>query len=436
MAQDVTPAAANRDATYRKITWRLIPFILACYVVNYLDRVSIGYAKLQFLSELHLNEAVFGLITSAFFIGYIVFEIPSNMLLLRIGAPKTLMRIMVLWGAAIVSMMFARNEYWFYVQRFLLGTFEAGFFPGVLLYLSFWYPNHQRGRATSLFLVGIPLSGLVGGLISGTVMEGMDGVLGLHGWRWLFFIDGVPAIVLGLAAWFVLTDKPENARFLTPAEKQMVVDDLEADRRARAHAPSTSVKEVLLNPRVWLMVLVYNSMTFLNTNQVWFPTLLKGAGAASVKEAGLILSVIWVFAAAFVLLVARNSDRVGERRWHIAATGVLASATYFLLPLAAHSLWATAVLIAIGAAGGYTVFIVFWTIPPVFLEGRGAAMGIAMVSALGQFGGLSGPAVVGWAYQATGNIYIGLSIAAGVLLTGTAVAVFAIPHSRLRKPGG
>jgi len=429
------PQTANPDTVYRRITWRLLPFLLACYVINYLDRVSIGYAKLQFLPELHLNEAVFGLITSAFFIGYIAFEVPSNLLLLKIGAPKTLTRIMILWGAAIVSMMFARNEYWFYVQRFLLGTFEAGFFPGVLLYLSFWFPNHQRGRATSLFLVGIPLSGLVGGLISGSVMEGMDGWLGIRGWRWLFFVDGVPAILLGLAALFVLTDRPENARFLSTAEKRLVQDDMEADRQARIHAPSTSVAETIRNPRVWLMVVVYFTMAFLNTNQIWFPTLLRSVGAASVKEAGWILSVVWIFAAIFVLLVCRNSDRVGDRRWHMAATGALAVVAYFALPLASGSLWATSVLVALGAAGGYAVFMVFWTIPPVFLDGRGAAMGIAMVSALGQFGGLSGPAVVGWAYQATGSLYIGLAIAGAALLLGVALAVFAIPHARLRRPG-
>ena len=186
----ITTAGVDRDAVYRKISWRLLPFVLACYVVNYLDRVSIGYAKLQFMPEMHMNEAVFGMITSVFFFGYIAFEVPSNLLLLRVGAPATLTRVMVLWGAVIVSMMFARNEYWFYVQRFLLGSFEAGFFPGVLLYLSFWFPNHRRGRATSLFLVGIPLSGLVGGAISGAVMEGMDGWLGIHGWRWLFLVDG------------------------------------------------------------------------------------------------------------------------------------------------------------------------------------------------------------------------------------------------------
>src|SRR6201994_1384952 len=256
----------DRDAVYRKISWRLLPFVLACYVINYLDRVSIGYGKLQFMSEMHMNEAVFGMVTSVFFFGYIAFEVPSNLLLMRIGAPATLTRVMVLWGAVVVSMMFARNEYWLYVQRFLLGSFEAGFFPGVLLYLSFWFPNHRRGRATSLFLVGIPLSGLVGGAISGTIMEGMDGLWGIRGWRWLFLIDGLPAILLGLAAFFVLTDRPGNARFLTDAEKRIIEEDMEADRRARPVAASTTVRETLRNPRIWLMVVIYFTMAFLNTN--------------------------------------------------------------------------------------------------------------------------------------------------------------------------
>ena len=425
--------APNSDAVYRKIAIRLLPFLLACYIINYLDRVSIGYAKLQFVADLHLNEAVFGLITSAFFVGYILFEIPSNLLLLRIGAPKTLMRIMTLWGLVIVSMAYAQNEYWFYVQRFLLGAFEAGFFPGVLLYLSFWFPNHQRGRATSLFLVGIPLSGVLGGAISGAVMEGMDGLLGLRGWRWLFLVDGVPAVLLGLAAYFVLTDRPENASFLSPAEKRLVIADMAADRQARAHAPATSTREVLTSSKVWLMVGVYFTMAFLNTNQIWFPTLLRKSGAGSVTEAAWILAGIWSVVAIFVLLVSRNSDRVGDRRWHLLATGVLAGVAYLTLPLAAGNLWATAFLVMLSAGGGYAVFTVFWTIPPVYLEGRGAAMGIALVSALGQFGGLSGPAVVGWAFQETGSLYLGLSLAAVLLLIGVMVAVFVIPHSRLRR---
>jgi MFS family permease len=340
----------------------------------------------------------------------------------------------VLWGAVIVSMMFAQNEYWLYVQRFLLGSFEAGFFPGVLLYLSFWFPNHRRGRATSLFLVGIPLSGLLGGAISGAVMEGMDGLLGIRGWRWLFLVDGLPAILLGLAAMFVLTDRPENATFLTDAEKQVVIEDMEHDRRSRTTAASTTVGETLRNPKVWLMVVCYFTMAFLNTNQIWFPTLLRHVGAKSVTEAGYILSGVWIFAAIFVLLVCRNSDRVGERKWHMLATGALATVAYLCLPLTAGSLWATAALVAVAAASGYAVFMVFWTVPPVFLESRGAAMGIAMISALGQFGGLSGPAVVGWAFQDTGSIYVGFSIAAATLAVGTLLAVFAIPHTRLRKP--
>jgi sugar phosphate permease len=431
-----TTTGVDRDAVYRKVSWRLLPFILACYVINYLDRVSIGYAKLQFLSELHLNEAIFGMITAVFFFGYIVFEIPSNLLLLRIGAPATLARIMVLWGAVIVSMMFARNETWLYIQRFLLGAFEAGFFPGVLLYLSFWFPNHRRGRATSLFLVGIPLSGLIGGAISGAVMEGMDGMLGIRGWRWLFLVDGVPAILLGLAAMFLLTDRPANAGFLTDAEKRIIEEDMEADRRARPAAASTTVMETLRNPRIWLMVVIYFTMAFLNTNQIWFPTLLREVGAKSVTEAGNILVGVWIFAAIVVLLVCRNSDRVGERKYHMLATGLIATAAYLALPLAAGSLWATAILVAIGAASGYGVFMVFWTVPPMFLEARGAAMGIAMISALGQFGGLSGPAVVGWAFHESGSIYIGFSLAAAAIGIGTLLAAFALPHARLPQRVG
>jgi nitrate/nitrite transporter NarK len=233
---------------------------------------------------------------------------------------------------------------------------------------------------------------------------------------------------------FVLTDRPENARYLTAAEKQVVVEDMEADRRSRTTAASSTVAETLRNPKIWLMVVVYFTMAFLNTNQIWFPTLLREVGAKSVTETGYILAGVWIVAAIVVLAVCRNSDRVGERKWHILVTGLLAAVAYLVLPLAAGHLWITAVLVGIAASCGYAVFMVFWTIPPVFLEARGAAMGIAMISALGQFGGLSGPAVVGWAFQATGSIYIGFSLAAAILLGGTVLAVFAIPHARLHKP--
>ena len=265
-------------------------------------------------------------------------------------------------------------------------------------------------------------------------MEGMDGLLGIRGWRWLFLVDGAPAILLGLAAMFVLTDRPENATFLTAAEKQVVVEDMEHDRRSRTTAASTTVGETLRNPKVWLMVVCYFTMAFLNTNQIWFPTLLRRVGATSVTEAGYILSGVWIFAAIFVLLVCRNSDRVGERKWHMLVDRGAGHRRVSVPAVTAGSLWATAVLVAVAAASGYAVFMVFWTVPPVFLESRGAAMGIAMISALGQFGGLSGPAVVGWAFQDTGSIYVGFSIAAATLAVGTLLAAFAIPHTRLRRP--
>ena len=422
------------DAVYRKIGWRLLPFLLACYVINYLDRVSIGYAKLQFQTDLHINEAVFGLIASAFAVGYMLFEVPSNLLLLRIGAPATLARIMTLWGASIVAMMFAQNEYWFYVLRFLLGVFEAGFFPGVLLYLSFWYPNHQRGRATSLFLVGLPASGVLGGAISGGVMSLLDGALGLRGWRWLFLVDGVPAILLGLMAMFVLSDRPESAKFLTDAEKKLVADDLEADRRARTTGVSVTVWDSIRNPLVWLMVVIYCGNVLLNVNNIWFPTLLKSVGMISVANIGYVLSAAWAFGSVVVLLVCRNSDRVGERKWHLLVTGLVAATAYYVLPLAHDSVLATVMLIAAGLAFSYSNFMVFWTLPPVFLEARAAAAGIALISSLGQVGGLTGPALVGWLYQTTGSIYIGYDVVATAMLIGALLATFVLPHARTRKP--
>jgi MFS family permease len=428
-------AVTTHDTVYRKIGWRLLPFLLACYIINYLDRVSIGYAKLQFQSDLHINEAVFGLIASAFAVGYIIFEVPSNLLLLRIGAPATLARIMTLWGATIVAMMFAQNEYWFYVLRFLLGAFEAGFFPGVLLYLSFWYPNHQRGRATSWFLVGLPMSGILGGAISGGVMSMLDGVLGLRGWRWLFFVDGAPAILLGLFAMVLLTDRPENAKFLTDQEKKLIADDLEADRRARTTGVPTTVLESFRSVWVWLMVVIYGGGVLINTNNIWFPTILKSVGMTSVANVGYVLSLAWAFGSIVVLLVCRNSDRVGERRWHLLVTGLISVAAYYALPLAHDSVLGTAILIAVGLAFGYSNFMVFWTLPPVFLEARAAAAGIAIISSLGQWGGLSGPALVGWLYQSTGSIYIGYDVAATGLLISALLATFVLPHARARKPG-
>ena len=234
----------------------------------------------------------------------------------------------------------------------------------------------------------------------------------------------------------MLTDRPENARFLTDAEKQIVVEDLEADRQARTTAASVTILDTIRNPTVWLMVVVYFCSVFMNTNNIWFPTLLKGVGVKSVADIGYILAVAWAVGAVVVLWVCHNSDRVGERKWHIFFTGMTSAAAYFLLPLASGSVWGTAALVTIGLSSGYAMFMVFWTMPPVFLEARAAAMGIAMISALGQFGGLSGPAVLGWVFQETGSIYIGYSLAAVFVVVGTLLAVFAIPHTRLRKPGG
>lgn len=424
--------AGAAAALYRRVAWRIMPFLLLCYLVNYVDRTNIGFAKLQFLQDLHLSESVFGLITSSFFVGYILFELPSTLLVPRIGAPKHLLRIMVLWGLVTMSMMFARSEKMFYVQRFLLGVAEAGFFPGVLFYMSLWFPDERRAVMNSLFIVGIPLAGLVGGPISGNIMQHLDGVDGLRGWQWLFALEGPPAILLGLLAVFVLTDRPENARWLSDPERRLLAADIARDRAKRPAHAAHSLGVALRYPRTWLLASIYFSISFYVTNQIWFPTLLKRSGAGSLVSIGWITGGVSLAAAIGVLAIGRSSDRSGERRWHLCTSGLAAVAAYALLPLAAGNVVSTAVLLALGMVSGYGMFTVFWTLPPLYMEGAGAASGFAIVALAGSVGSSLAPALVGRIFDATGSLYAGLDIAAILMAAATFIAVALAPA---RRPG-
>lgn len=416
------------DATYQKIMWKIIPFIFLCYIINYLERVNIGFAKLQFMHDLNLSETVFGIAASVFFIGYVVFEVPSNLLLTRIGARKTLCRIMVLWGVITACMAFSRNENWLYILRFLLGAAEAGFFPGIVLYLSYWLPNRYRGRAMTLFMMAIPISGIFGGPLSGWIMQDMDGLFGMRGWQWLFLAEGPPAIILGVLALVLLTDKPAAATWLTEQQKQAIAKDLDSERTASA-ASSASFKEVLRDPRIYILALIYFTVTSFNTNQVWLPTLLRNVSQASVGEIGWISCAISIGVAFGIFLVGQSSDRLQERRWHIFGCGVLSATAYSMIAFTSHSVVLTAVLLGLGTIGGYGVLSLFWTIPPSYLDKRVAPFGIALVSALGQFGGAAGPLIVARANAITGSLYGGFCIVGLMLLLGVVIFLVFIPKA-------
>lgn len=415
-------------ATYRKILWRIIPFIFLCYVINYLERVNIGFAKLQFLHDLHLDETTFGIAAAVFFIGYVLFEVPSNLLLTRIGAPGTLCRIMLLWGIFTACMAFAKNQYWLYVLRFLIGAAEAGFFPGVVLYLSYWLPDRYRGRAMTTFMIAIPVSGIFGGPLSGWVMQNLDGLHGLRGWQWLFVCEAPPALIAAALALFVLTRAPAHARWLSLDEKLAVERDLERDRAVRAHS-AASVSEVLRDPRIYVLALIYFTVTSFNTNQVWLPTLLRNVSHASLRDIGWISGAMSVGATLGIFLIGQSSDRLQERRWHIVGCGVLSAAAYTLIALTRHSTVLTASLLSLGTIGGYGVLSLFWTIPPAWLDRRVAPLGIGLISALGQFGGAAGPLIVARANAVTGNLYGGFATVGLLLLGGVLCFLLFVPKA-------
>ena len=416
------------DSVYKKIMWKIIPFIFLCYVVNYLERVNIGFAKLQFLHDLNLSETVFGIAAAVFFIGYVLFEVPSNMLLTHIGARKTLCRIMVLWGIVTACMAFSKSAYWLYILRFLIGAAEAGFFPGIVLYLSYWLPNRYRGRAMTLFMIAIPVSGIFGGPLSGWIMQDLDGIFGFRGWQWLFFAEGPPALLIGVLALFVLTDKPADAKWLSAAQKQAINRDLDSERAASASS-SASLWEVLRDPRIYVLALIYFTVTSFNTNQVWLPTLLRNVSHASVREIGWISGAMSIGATVGIFLVGQSSDRLQERRWHIVGCAALSAAAYSLIAFTSHNVTLTAVLLAFGTIGGYGVLSLFWTVPPSYLDKRVAPFGIGLVSSLGQLGGAAGPLVVARANAVTGNLYGGFAIVGLLLLLGALIFLVCIPRA-------
>ena len=421
-----------RSNLYGRIGWRLIPFLLACYAIAIVDRFNIGFAKLQFLRDLKLDDAVFGLAAGAFSVGYVALEVPSNLLLSRVGIRRTLLRIMVLWGLVTVLLAFAQSATHFYVLRFLLGAAEGGFFPGILFYLTLWFPDRVRGRMTSLFVMAVPLGGIIAGPVSGLIMDRMQGVYGLHGWRWLFAVEGLPAILLGVNAFLVLPDSPSAAPWLSPGEKAQVGRDLAADRKASARS-SRDFSAALRDPRVYLLSFIYFAFfCSLNTILLWAPTLLKRVGVATTTEIGFLTGVISVVSAVGMVLIGYSSDRAMERRWHVASCGFLASACFLILPIAAGDVALTVALLAIASVGIFSILSLFWTIPSALLEGGAAAGGIAFISAVGSFGGAVCPAFVGWIIVATGSIYVALGLVGLLHALGMLALLIAVPSARVR----
>lgn len=411
-------AAADRDATYRKITWRLIPLLFLCYVLNYVDRINIGYAQLQMKDALGFSDAVYGLGAGVFFLGYFLLEVPSNLLLQRIGARKTMLRIMVCWGLVSAATMFVKTPVQFYAMRFLLGVFEAGFFPGIVLYLTFWYPAARRARIVALFMTATVVAGIVAGPVSGWILQNMDGVHGLRGWQWMFLLEGLPSCVLGIVVYRFLDDRPLDASWLTDEEKGLVESDMAQAARGSAGARE-SASGAFTDPKVYL--LCFASFAVLCGGYAlsfWLPTMIKGLGVGSIQQIGLYSVIPYAIGALAMVWYGRRSDARKERRRHFAVACLLGAIGLFGSTFTTQSLWASIALLSLASAGIVSALPVFWAASTSYLSPRTAAAGIAIITSVSNLAGVASPYVLGLIKTATGSLSAGLAAIAGLLVLG------------------
>jgi MFS transporter, ACS family, phthalate transporter len=416
---DAAGALASERALYRRVILRIIPFIFVCYVLNYVDRVNVSFAKLQFQSDLHLTDATYGLGVGLFYIGYILFEVPSNLLLQRIGARGTIARIMGLWGIISMAMALVSSPLQFYLARIALGAAEAGFFPGIILYLTYWFPQRLRGRVMSFFVLAIACSGMIGGPASGWISQNLAGVQGLHGWQWLFLIEGALPVLMGIAALFLLDNRPQEAAWLTPAEQQVLAANLANETRPGHLSPLRAFGASLGQRRLWVATFGYFSITWAGTVlNFWTPSIIRRAGVASLLDIGLLSAVPYAIGACGMLLLCRNSDRLLERRWHFAGAAFLAAAAVALIEPASNQVPLAVLCLGVLAIGYLSATALFWTIPTSFLDEAESAGSLAFISSMGQVGSLIAPAAFGWVTTRTGTLAAGSALVAAVLSAG------------------
>ena len=422
------------DAAYKKITRRIIPFLILGYIAAYLDRSNIGFARVQMLGDLGFTELVYGFGAGLFYLGYSAFEVPSNLLLKKIGARLTFARIMILWGIISAGFAFITTATQFSVMRFLLGAAEAGFFPGVLLYITYWVPSERRARFTAMFMSALVLSGLIGGPISGAIMAGMDGVAGMRGWQWLFIVEAMPSIILGIITLLWLADTPEKAKWLTDREKAIVKADLARDASAEQQKTKVShtLGEAFRDYRIYILAsMAIALVSGIGGLSFWLPTILHQAGIENLLTLGILAGVPYLIALGVQQWVAHHSDKTGERRWHVAICAFVCALAWFLLPSFASQPWFSLGLLVVACGGAFGATGPFWAMPAGFLSGAAAAGGIALVSTLGGMFAFLSPTIVGWATDQTG------SLAAGQYYYGTLflLAAIILPWgTRNRKP--
>ena len=422
--------AATTATAVAKARRRLIPFLFLLYVVSYLDRINVGFAALQMNAALGFSNVTYSLGAGIFFLSYTLLEIPSNVILARVGARRWIARIMISWGLVSAGMMFVRSATGFYVLRFLLGAAEAGFFPGIIYCLTRWFPARERARAIAGFMTAVVIAGIVGGPVSGTLLS-LDGVGGLAGWQWLFVVEGLPAVVLGFVVLRVLPEVPSQARWLTPAEQVALTTQLEEEAALAGSKGSVhSVRGALTSGRMWLLAAVYFTIPVeLYALSFWLPQIVKSASGASDFMVGILSAIPYAVAAVAMVVVGRHSDATGERRWHIALSAVVGGVALALSGFV-RGVVPAIVLLSCATAGLASMLGPFWAFATSFLGGIGAAAGIALVNSVGNIGGFVGPNIVGFVREATSEFAAGLAIVGAILVAGGALVLTVNPSKK------
>jgi ACS family tartrate transporter-like MFS transporter len=407
-----------------KVSRRLLPFLFVLYVVNILDRVNVSFASLTMLPELGMDKAVYGVGFGLFYIGYLMFEVPSNLILHKVGARRWIGRIMISWGLITCAMAAIEGVWGFYLLRILLGFAEAGFFPGIILYLSYWFPARERARMVALFMAASPITGVLGNPLSGAIMEGLDGWADLSGWRWVFLLEGIPAIVLGVAVLVWLTDRPRQASWLTAAERDWLAQRMEAEDRERHERHGLTLWRALADRRVWLLIALYFTVAAgSNAFGAYLPQLVEDRFPDLNKfGVGLVAAIPNLVAVIAMVFNGVHSDRTGERTWHVAVPAFVAAGGW---ALSAMDKWPVVSLLGLclAQAGIMSMLPTFWTLPAAFLSGVAAAGGIALINSVGNLGGFVGPTVVGSLEKATGDYGWGLVAMAFTMFVGGLLAM-------------
>jgi D-galactonate transporter len=415
-------AASTEAAVFRKVVRRIVPFLMLCYVISYLDRVNVGFAKLQMAHDIGIGDAAYGLGAGLFFIGYFLFEVPSNLLMQRVGARAWIARILITWGLVSAAFALVGNETEYYVLRFLLGAAEAGFYPGVILYCTQWFPSYRRARVIALFMSAIPVAGIFGNPLSGWIMSSLQGVAGWHGWQWVFLLEALPALVVGVVAFFFLDNDVRSAKWLSAEDKDVVERALAEDSGQRA--AEGRALDAFRDPRVWLMSLIYfcfimgqYALTF------WMPTFVQSTGIQDGLEIGVLSAIPYIAALVAMNLFGRSADRRRERRWHLVIPSLMGAVGFSLAAVWSGSTALSLVALSVAAAGVLTCAPLFWSLPTAFLGGTAAAAGLAAVNSVGNLAGFVSPYMIGSVKDATHSTAVPMYVLALSLVLGAAAVL-------------